>query len=109
MSSIFGHNTTVLPSSFRNGMKKTMVGRDRVDHKRHSDQQNYRTTCQQKNLPGFLEIVKFALKRDAMTTNKVCSAISRNFYSNSALASRLLAGNIIWKSAARIIISTSCF
>jgi predicted nuclease of restriction endonuclease-like (RecB) superfamily len=50
-----------------------------------------------------------AVTRMSATSNRVCSTTSRNFCSNSASASRLLAGNITWKSAARIITSTCCF
>ena len=50
-----------------------------------------------------------AATRTSATSNRVCSTTSRNFCSNSASGSHLLAGNITWKSAARIITSTCYF
>ena len=40
--------------------------RGRVDKKRYGGQHYHHTTRQQKNLPGFCEVGKFALKRNAM-------------------------------------------
>jgi hypothetical protein len=46
-----------------------MVGRDRVDQKRHGGQEQHRTTYQQKILLGFFEAVEFTFKLEAVTTS----------------------------------------
>jgi len=50
-------------------MKKTLVGRNRVDSKHYGGQQQHRTAHQQKNLSGFVEMGKFTFKSDPVAPN----------------------------------------